>query len=125
MNLLTFRVPDRIYICDAAEYGLGGLANHGRTWTYQIPVELRNRAHINILQYLAQITAIWIDIIEGIKSKEDYVLAIGDNTSAMGWLRRSNFREENENDESWEVKQLLSRHLATLTLNSNIIIYKQ
>ena len=30
MNLLTFRVPDRIYICDAAEYGLGGFANHGR-----------------------------------------------------------------------------------------------
>ena len=125
MNLLTFWVPDRIYICDAAEYGLGGFANHGRAWTYQIPVELRNRAHINILEYLAQITAIWIDIIEGITSKEDCILAIGYNTSAMGWLGRSNFREENENDKSWDVKQILSRHLATLTLKSDFILYKQ
>ena len=89
-------------------------------------MELRNRAHINILEYLAQITVIWIDIIEGITSKEDCVLAIGDNTSAMGWLLSiSNFREENENDKSWEVKQILSRHLATLILNSRSILYKQ
>ena len=125
MNLLTFRKPDVIYICDASEYGLGGFASNGRAWTYQIPIKLRNRAHINILEYIAQITAIWIDIIEGRTKKEDCILAIGDNTSAMGWLRRSNFRQKDDTDTSWTVKQQLGRHLATLTLNADITLYKQ
>ena len=94
MNLLTFRRPDIVYICDDAEYGLGGFASHGRAWTYIIPQNLRNRAHINVLEYLAQIIAIWIDILEGKTKQEDCVLAMGDNTSAMGWLRRSNFRQK-------------------------------
>ena len=34
MNLLTFRKPDIVYICDAAEYGQGGFSSHGRAWTY-------------------------------------------------------------------------------------------
>ena len=58
MNLLTFKQPDVVYICDAAEYRLGGFASHGRAWTYEIPPELRDRAHINLLEYLAQIIAI-------------------------------------------------------------------
>jgi len=125
MNLLTFRTPDIVYICDASEYGLGGFASHGRAWTYIIPKYLRGRAHINILEYLAQIIALWIDIIEGKVMKEDCILAIGDNTSSMGWLRRSNFRQKDESDTSWNVKQQLGRHLASLTLSSGICLYKQ
>ena len=40
MNLLTFRAPRIIYICDASEYGLGGFASHGRAWSYRIPKKL-------------------------------------------------------------------------------------
>ena len=64
MNLLTFKQPDVVYICDAAEYRLGLFASHGRACTYEIPPELRNREHINLLEYLAKIIAIWIGIIE-------------------------------------------------------------
>ena len=49
MNLLRFRKPELVYICDEAEYGLGGFASHGRAWTNVIPQKLRNRAHINVL----------------------------------------------------------------------------
>ena len=125
MNLLTFRKPDIFYICDASEYGLGGFSSHGRAWTYTIPEYLRNRAHINLLEYMAQIISLWIDIIEGRVMREDCILAIGDNTSAMGWLRRSNFRQKDESDTSWSVKQQLGRHLASLTLSSGICLYKQ
>lgn len=52
MNLMTFRIPKIVCICAAAEYGLQGFAFYGRAWTYVIPEELRNRAHINILEYL-------------------------------------------------------------------------
>ncbi len=64
MNLLTFRKSDIIYVCDASEYGLGVFVSHGRAWTYEIQVELRSRAHINILEYLVQIISIWVDILE-------------------------------------------------------------
>ena len=33
MNLLTFREPTNLHICDASEDGLGSFADHGRTWT--------------------------------------------------------------------------------------------
>ena len=125
MNLLTFRSPDITYICDASEYGLGGFASHGRAWTYRIPVHLRDRAHINILEYLAQIISIWIDILEGTTKSEYCLLSIGDNTSALGWMRRSNFRKKYESDVAWKVKQQLGRKLANLVLDSNTVLYKQ
>ena len=42
MNILTFRKPNIVYICDASEYRLGGFASHGRAWSYIIPKHLRN-----------------------------------------------------------------------------------
>jgi len=125
MNLLTFRKPNNIHICDASEHGLGGFANHGRAWTYVIPVKIRGRAHINILEYLAQVVSIWLDIIDHTAHNEDCILCMGDNTSAMGWLRRSNFRQKDEHDKSWFVKQRIGRHLARLVLSSNIMLYHQ
>ena len=125
MNLLTFRRPDIVYICDASEYGLGGFASHGRAWSFTIPDDLRNRAHINLLEYLAQIISIWLDIVENTTKPEDCLLSIGDNTSALGWMRRSNFRQTEDTDSSWEVKQHLGRHLANLILKSDTLLYKQ
>ena len=37
MNLITFRIPNKINICDASEHGLGGFATHGQAWCYNIP----------------------------------------------------------------------------------------
>ncbi len=112
-------------MCDASEYGSGGFASHDRAWTYQIPLELRNRAHINILEYLAQIISIWIDIIEGTTKPEDCLLSIGDNTSALGWMRSSNFRQKDDSDISWRVKQQLGSKLASLVLDADVVLYKQ
>lgn len=50
---------------------------------------------------------------------------MGDNTSAMGWLRRSNFRQKEDTDTSWLVKQQLGRHLAYLVLKDDICLYQQ
>lgn len=105
MNVLTFRVLDIINICDASEYGMGGFASHGRAWSYTIPINLRNRAHTNILEYLGQIISIWIDVIENKVNSEDCILSIGDNTSSLGCMRRSSFRQKDDSDKSWEVKQ--------------------
>ena len=123
MNLITFRVPNKIYINDAVEHGLGGFATHGRAWTYHIPLHLQGRAHINLLECLAQLVSIWIDVIEKKIKPLDCLRGMGDNTASMGWLRRSNFREINENDQEWLVKQKIARKLANLVLDSNACIY--
>lgn len=34
-------------------------------------------------------------------SHEDYVLCFGDSTTAMGWLHRSNFREDDDSIETY------------------------
>ena len=125
MNLLTFRQPDTTHIGDASEHGLGAFASHGRAWRYIIPVHLRGRAHINLLEFLTQVVSIWIDIIEGKTNPEDCILCMGDSTSAMGWLRRSNFRLKEENDFEWKVKQNIARKLASLVLESKTMLYRQ
>ena len=55
-----------MYINDASEHGLGGFATYGCSWVYVIPIPLRGRAHINLLEVLAQVISIWIDIEEKI-----------------------------------------------------------
>ena len=114
MNLLTFRSPNIVHIGDASEHGLESFASHGRAWRFIIPEELRGQAHINLLEFLTQVISVWIDILEKKSSQEDCILCMGDSTSAIGWLRRSNFRAKDENDVEWEVKQNVARKLATI-----------
>ena len=58
MNLLVFRSPNIIHIGDASEHGMGGFASHGRAWRFELPSELRGRAHINLLEFLTQVISI-------------------------------------------------------------------
>ena len=102
---------------------MGSFASHGRSWSYLIPHELRGRAHINLLEFLTKVISIWVDIIEGVTTPLDCILCMGDNTSAMGWLRRSNFREKGEDDLEWAVKEQVARKLANLILDSETVLY--
>jgi hypothetical protein len=125
MNSIVFRAPNKIYINDASEHGLGGFATHGRAWRWIIPQKLRGRAHINLLEFIAQMISIWIDHIEGRLNPLDCLLGMGDNTASMGWLRRSNFRENEEHDLEWLAKQKIARKVAEIVLNSNTVLYRQ
>ena len=87
MNLITFQIPNKINICDASEHGLRGFATHGQKWCYNIPEKLRGRAqHINLLEFIAQVISVWIDIIEKKTESLDCLLGMGDNTASIGWL---------------------------------------
>ena len=125
LNLISFRVPTHIYINDASEHGIGGFATHGRAWVWVIPPKLRGRAHINLLEFIAQVVSIWIDVLEEKVKPLDCLLGMGDNTASMGWMRRANFREKNENDHDWYAKQVVARKLARLVLESNAVLYRQ
>ena len=126
MNVLTFREPNRIYIGDASEHGLGGMSiKSGKAWRYLIPPKLRGRAHINLLEFLVQVISIWVDIEEKSIQPQDCLLAMGDNTTAAGWCRRTNFRESSEGEVDWIVKQQVARKLANLILESESVLYTQ
>ena len=58
MNLINFQLPNKIYINDASEYGVKGLAIHGCEWVYVILISLQERAHINLLEIIAEIISI-------------------------------------------------------------------
>ena len=125
MNLLVFRAPSLIFVGDASEHGLGGFDTSGRAWRYLIPEHLRGRAHINLLEFMTQVVGTWLAIDEGRLGRHDCLLAMGDSTTALGWLRRSNFRENGENNQDWRAKQKVARKLAGLVLDSETLLYKQ
>ena len=63
--------------------------------------------------------------MEGRLEPLDCLLGMGDNTASMGWLRRTNFRESDENDMEWLVKQQVARKLASIVLEADCCIYRQ
>ena len=50
---------------------------------------------------------------------------MGDNTTAAGRCKRTNFRETSEDDTDWIIKQTIARKLATLVLESDTMLYTQ
>ena len=103
MNLIVSRQPDRIIRTDAckSDYkeGLGGFSyTTGRAWRWEVPPELRGRKTLNYLEYLASVVGILLDLYEcgdDIRTSTCF-LAVGDSTTGLGWLRRSNFADLDE-----------------------------
>ena len=104
---------------------MGGWSLHGRAWYFIIPHHLQNRAHINLLQFMASLIGFWIDIIEESIEPQDCILSGGNSSTAMGWLRRTNFREEGENNQDWVAKQQVGRKVATLVIKNELVLYCQ
>ena len=48
---------------------------------------------------------------------------MGDSTTAMGWLHKSNSKEEDEDDAEITAKLLAARHLASLVLDAHVCLY--
>ena len=125
MNLLTYRQPTHVYRSDACEHGLGGYSSTGKAWRLHFPNKLLGRAHINLLEFLASIICIWLDIIDEEIPVESCLLAMGDNTSATGWLRRTNFQSSDEDDHDNIAKTMAARHLARLLQHASSMLYSQ
>jgi hypothetical protein len=125
MNLLSFRAPNIIYRTDACEFGMGGFSSRGRAWRFQLPPHLRSRAHIGLLEFIAQIVSVKIDVCERHMAPEDCVLMLGDSSNGMGWVRKSNFQEIGENILDQKAKLAAARHLAELSIDNSIAVYSQ
>jgi hypothetical protein len=122
MNLITSRAPNKSSRTDACTYGLGGYSLvSGRAWQFEIPEEFRLRMSINFLEYLACIIGLRLAIHDGEIDRGDCILILGDNTSSLGWLRKSNFAPDGER----AVHLALARSVAEATLEQGVCLYTQ
>ena len=125
MNLLTYRQPTHIYRSDSCDHGLGDFLGSGRAWRWPIPNHLRSRADINLLEFLGSIICVWIDIVDKAIPTESCILSMGNNTSAMVWTRKSNFKSNGENDTGTVAKPTSACHLSQIYQEASSCIYTQ
>jgi hypothetical protein len=93
----------------------------GIAWRFELPVECRLRTSLNSLEFLGCVISIWLDIFLGAIEPESCLLSQTDSTTAMGWLRKTNFADKP--DEA--VQLATARKLADLVLNSESCLYSQ
>ena len=122
LNRVVSRVPDWMVRTDACEYGLGGYSlTTGRAWRWEIPPHLRLIKSINFLEYLACIAGILLSILEDGPAPDDCYLSVGDNTSSLGWLRKSNFAADHEQASH----SGLARYFTTTMADSKLCQFSQ
>ena len=93
LNLLVYREPTHCYKADACEIGLGGYNLAGHAWVWKIPIDLQNRASINLLELLASLVGMWVDQLEQNLSPLSCCLCESDSTSATVWFCQNKFNE--------------------------------
>ena len=125
MNLLTFRRPSHCYRSDACPWGLGGFSNQGRAWRFEIPKNLLFRATLNMLEFLACVVCPWVDILEGDIPPLSCFLSMTDSSTSAGWLKKSNFPDDNEEEIHFHSKLELARTHADRVLKADIKDYSQ
>ncbi len=118
MNILVFRKPTVIYRSDASEFGIGGYnLISGIAWRLELPLDCHSRTSLNSLEFLACLISIWIDHFHKILEPESCLYS----TSALGWLRKSNFADESDE----KVQLATARKLADILLETESCLYSQ
>ena len=117
MNLLTFRHPTHRFRSDACLFAVGGYdLVTGRAWRWVIPQSLLGRASMNSLEFLGCYMCIAIAVHEKTLPMGSVVHGQTDNTSADGWMHKSNF--DDQRPFQLEISRALARCLmATQSVN--------
>jgi hypothetical protein len=123
INLLVTRKPDHLGRSDAYKGGIGGFdLRSGRAWRLEIPNELRHCKSQNFLEFLACLVQILLMLMETDWQPGDCFLSIGDNTSALGWIRNANFDCNNPEQASHIA---LSREFMSIIMDCSVVLYSQ
>jgi hypothetical protein len=115
LNIITYRRPTIICWSDACPKGLRGYNHDGLAWRWKIPPEYQRRVQNknNTLEFLASLIAVWFTIKANIQHPYPCFLALGDNSSAVGWLHKANIDAENNlplHEAARKFAQILMRH---------------
>ena len=120
INQITFVQYDEMIFTDACETGLGGYnPRTGKGWRLKLPLWMQKQFHINVLEFIASTIGVWLEI----KNKKlEYlnILARTDNSSAVGWLVKSNFDPDAQSKHD-----LVARKLAEVLLESETTLHPE
>jgi hypothetical protein len=128
MNQITIRKPSKICWSDSCPFGIGGFLLSGRAWRIRIPdsspiygLDIAN----NVLEFLGMMVTIWLVLVEceETDSHQDCILALGDNTSAIGWLFKSG--KLSPDSPYYKTVQVIARKLALLVTSSSHCLASQ
>jgi hypothetical protein len=97
LNSITYWRLTIICWSDACPKGLGGYNHGGLAWSWEIPPEYQQRVQNknNMLEFLATLVTASFTISKNIQHQYPCFLALGDNSSAVGWLHKANINAEN------------------------------
>jgi hypothetical protein len=125
MNRVTVRQPTQLAVSDSCPFKIGGFLLEGRAWRIQIPpsspIYGQSTAN-NFLEFLGMVVNVWL-MCETFTEQPESLLAIGDNTSAIGWLFRSS--RIDHDSLYYDALQLGARKLATLITDSEHCLASQ
>ena len=126
MNLIVTRRPSRICWSDACPFGMGGYSLSGRAWRLRIPVGNPLRGHPgvnNLLEFTAMVVNIWLECLDATTGDLPCILAVGDSTSAIGWLFKTAGLDLTGTLHSSHL--MVARHLATLLIDHDCCLASQ
>ena len=119
MNLLSIRTPTLLAWSDSCPHGLGGYLLQGRAWRLRIPKDASfygcDEAN-NVLEFLGMGVNILLLLHENPKASYPCILALGDNTSGIGWIFRSS--KVSRNSVYYSAVKMIARKLASAVLQS-------
>jgi hypothetical protein len=128
LNQMTIRKPSQLLFSDTCPFGLGEMTLQGRAWRLKIPKLSMLFGHHeagNILEYLAMVITIWLCLLHCKEEalEQECILALGDNTSAIGWLfKMTGVHQDSFYDDS---VRMISRKAARLMLGMAHCLYSQ
>jgi hypothetical protein len=124
LNNVVYRLPDHLGRSDAFEGGIGGYdLTSGRAWRLAIPPELVHKRSQNFLEYLAGMTQLICLLAESNWKRGDCFLSIGDNTSALGWIKKSKFKPEERPEQATHLA--LAQYITKLLARIDAVQYGQ
>jgi hypothetical protein len=113
INLIVYRRPTNISINDACLTGMGGFSvRFGIAWRTYFP-EIQHTS-INTIKFIAAIVGVWLEI-KHTKDKHASIMAITDNSSAVGWLHSSSFDPDKH-----PIANTAACKLADLIINNDV-----
>lgn len=128
LNGLTMRNPTMLSVSDSCPFGLGGFTSNGSAWRLQVsessPI-YGNCISNNVLEFLAMVITIWLTLIECKEQglKDELILALGDNTSAIGWMTKTSFLTPDS--VYFSAANFIARKLASLMIESGNFLASQ
>ena len=126
INLIVTREPTRICWSDACPFGLGGYSLSGRAWRLRMPLNHPLRGHSgvnNLLEFIAMVVNVWLECLGSEPDDFPCIMAIGDSTSAIGWLFKTAGLDPSVAMHGAHL--MVARHLAHLLISYNYCLASQ